>query len=210
VLSRASSSDQLHGLSLERAADVLPSLADQPMPVHEGAAPALLTHVAFARRHVNALELGWADAVHGPHGPSPGLLSARHQCVEPACRHQHVVVDENDVLRPHRASGQISGLVRRQIVVGSDQLESLLPALGLEVFANVTGRATVDIDERERRHSGSVHALQRRACLTESLTGHHNHRHQSFRHRSPPRLSRFVSRSPIRKDNNRTRAAGSG
>jgi hypothetical protein len=118
-----------------------------------------------------------ALAIERAHHGRAGLIRAPDERGKPTGADDHVVVDEDHVLRFDPGEAQVAGLVGREVVLGPQQLEALLGLLLLEMAADSGWRSAVDVHEAERNVRVLVDARQRSGCKTETFARDHDDGH---------------------------------
>ena len=176
--------DDVARLALERSRQRREAPSRVAMALAQDARPVLLHERQRAARDVNLLVGERAFEAERPDDRGAGRVGAVDERVEPAGRDQDVVVDEDNVRRLGARGAEIAGPIRRQVLVGAQQLEAVRRRGGAEVARDCGRRAAVDVDETHRRRRVLVDAVERLAREAEALAGHDDDR-GSARHVAP-------------------------
>src|SRR5262249_22736222 len=104
-------------------------------------------------RHVNETGFGIAHAVEGADQVGALFFRASHQGVEPARRHQQVVVEEHDISAGRLGETDVSGLVGAEKPVSPNELEGAGLRLLFQISGDFWRGSAVDIDEAKGQRS---------------------------------------------------------
>src|SRR5262249_53024365 len=145
--------------------------------LEEVALAVLLLDAHAPARHVNRAAVRVADAIERTDQVGAGFLGAANQRVQPAGRHEKVVVEKHDVAARRARETQVACLVGTQKAVGADELEAPGLRLPSEVSRGIRRRSSVDVDEAQTGRRVAVDRFEGAGRGTESLTRHDDESH---------------------------------